>query len=126
MFESIGKAIELFQRVSALASKVKSIELQEALVKLREELVTVKNEALDLLEENERLKRESTEAAVGTAAAIRPKVGMYGMYYLPDGDGPFCTTCFDTKGLLVRTVEAPAAAQIICKYRCNACKAHFN
>ena len=49
-----------------------------------------------------------------------------GTYYKETGDGPFCTTCYDTKKQLVRLTNFPQEMKELGKYQCPSCKAIFN
>ncbi|MDP1796960.1 MAG: hypothetical protein Q8K78_05745 [Planctomycetaceae bacterium] len=124
MFDSIGKAVEIAQRVGVLAQKVANLDLQEAVVELRTELVNVKMELVNLLEENSRLKIEL--ATILTEQPETMKIGEYKMYFTETGDGPFCTSCFDVRGLKVRVPEGPPTFRPIYRYRCPECKAIYN
>lgn len=48
-----------------------------------------------------------------------------GAYFTQDGQGPFCTSCYDTKQMRVRLTGMPAGFQDFGKYRCPSCGAQF-
>jgi hypothetical protein len=48
-----------------------------------------------------------------------------GVYYDQDGDGPFCTGCYDTKKRPIRLVRQPRVFETFGKYKCPSCKEHY-
>ena len=47
------------------------------------------------------------------------------VYYKQDGDGPFCTACYDTDRKLIRLPEMGQHFQAFGKYRCNVCHGRY-
>ncbi len=119
----IGEIIQGIKGAADLAYQAKNLELhkrlldlQSALLDAQEDLQKVREENLTLKTENATLKerlRNRDEYTPHDSAYWRKK---------PDGtwDGPFCTTCLDTKGSPVRLVLTPSAAHIMV---CHGCKA---
>ncbi len=48
-----------------------------------------------------------------------------GLYFSNDGDGPFCTACYDTKKMKVRVNQMPKNFRDFGKYRCPNCSSKF-
>ncbi|MBD2095846.1 hypothetical protein H6F90_11870 [Trichocoleus sp. FACHB-591] len=90
-----------------------SLELAETQIKLAEHIREndgLKTRISDLEKEVDKLKNPVIE--------LIPKNGLY---YTPEDDGPFCTTCYDSKKQKVRVPEMPSVMQALGKYKCGAC-----
>lgn len=48
-----------------------------------------------------------------------------GAYYTSNGDGPFCTNCYDTKKMKVRLTDMPPGFTDFGKSRCPNCEALY-
>jgi hypothetical protein len=49
-----------------------------------------------------------------------------GVYYTQNGDGPFCTACYDTGGKLIRLTAFSGHFTVFGRWTCNVCKAHYS
>lgn len=112
---TIATAIGTVRAVVELAKTVKQadirtelqdriLELQGSLLELQDEMGAIRAENRDL---NERL-------AVG-----KMQLRDDGMYWNEEGDGPFCPSCADGKGLRARVVRNPSNGYWVC----GVCKA---
>ena len=124
----IGTAITLLGKARELAKQTANIELQEIIVDLSGKLVDLKAELVDYKEEKLRLEEriKSLEAAMAKAQA-GPEVTLKdGKYYKADGDGPFCTRCYDAEGKLIRLNEMDSqnGRMMGIQWRCAQCKSH--
>lgn len=121
-FSQVASAIKLaFDAASAVKEASAKMALAEVMSKLGDaqiQLTKLQFEIAELLKENFSLKEQ-----VATSAANVPKVtlGPDGLYYTPDGDGPFCTTCYDKGKQLIRLTQLDKAFQRIAKMKCNSC-----
>ena len=67
------------------------------------------------------------KSALSQKTEGKPKLKIEGdLYYTEDGDGPFCTACFDSKDKLVRVSPMGTQFHVIAKFRCNVCKGHYH
>jgi len=91
----------LLDNIKAIAKTVRQIDN----IDLNQQILDLQSDALDMLEENGRLKVELEQA--NQRLNIRDKlIFSCNMYYLPgkDGkkDGPFCSSCYDASQNLIR------------------------
>lgn len=70
------------------------IEQYRQILEVQEKLFEMQKRIAELEEENNKLQEQ-----LQTKARLVPKDNMY---YLEDGDGPFCTGCWDAEHSLVR------------------------
>lgn len=118
---TVGSAIGLASKLWKLAEATKDVELRSAIVDLRAELVSIKEQVVELTEERNHLRNE-----LKTQMSLKPELQVRGdLYFKADGDGPFCTACFDSRQSLVRVTPMPQLMEDIGKFRCNACRGHY-
>lgn len=94
-----------------------SLELAETQIRLAEQLRendSLKEELNALKKEIDKLKNQNSEPIV-----------IDGLYFV-DGNGPFCTGCYDNQKKLVRVNEMPKVMQDLGKYKCPVCKTPYN
>jgi hypothetical protein len=113
----ITGVINLVVKAKALAHKTTNVELKKTIVDLQERLMEMNSQIVGLQEENEKLK---ASAATQSEVAIKD-----GVYYKRDGEGPFCTGCYDSKKLLSRLTELGASHRIMGKWKCPVCRAYL-
>lgn len=126
----VSAGIDAVKKLTDLALKTQNIELQETTLQLREQLLSVKETLLDtreeataLREENSQLKEKIRQLEVGL-----PKEEMSlkeGLYYKDNGDGPFCTACYDSKKQAIRVADMPSAMQVLGTHKCPVCSATY-
>lgn len=58
-------------------------------------------------------------------ATSKEVVVKQGVYWKADGDGPFCTACYDTDKKFIRLTEFTGHFTAFGKWKCNVCKAHY-
>jgi Predicted nucleotide-binding protein containing TIR-like domain len=49
-----------------------------------------------------------------------------GVYYSQDGDGPFCTACYDSQDKKIRITTLGADWSVFGRWRCPVCKATYS
>ena len=123
---AIATSIELVQKAAQLAGKTRNVELIEAITDLRMELSQAKiaaanaNERIaDLLQENQKLEKRLV--AIQVSEEKKLVIGVDGLYYTPEGEGPFCTGCYDNKGKTIRVTKQTGAFRRMGEYRCPVC-----
>jgi len=95
-------SLELAETQIKLADKFRENEgLKERVNKLQKELEDLKNLEIKLVIEN-------------------------GMYYTTEGDGPFCTACYDSNQQRIRVALTPPPMAQLGRYKCPVCKTYFN
>lgn len=118
VFSTVSGAIELVKKLHAASTASKDATSKLIIADLTVKLAELKMELAELMNENTDLK-----AKVAKAASPVEMVHKDDAYFKPDGDGPFCTACFDSAGKVIRLSAAPGYADF--KLRCNVCKGHF-
>lgn len=121
IFTSLTTALGLSRQLVEIASLAKDAKAKTIAADLQLQLAEVKIRLAGLLEENQRLSSE-LKAAKSSVSEMQ-LIG--DLYYKPDGDGPYCTACFDGKRQLIRVSPMSIAFHAIAKFKCNVCKAHF-
>lgn len=122
MSDPLTTAIELGKKLFAAANAVRDADIKMLVADLQLQLAEAKHRMAAIIEENLSLKGD-------LARALQPagdmQVGECGLYYKPNGDGPFCTACHDSTGKEIRVSAMPVYLHGTIKYRCNVCKAHY-
>lgn len=117
---SIGKAVALAKKLLDLESVAKDAAAKLLIADLQLELAETKSRTADLIHELTELRQQLR------AQTEKPNLVYRGdLYYTPEGDGPFCTACFDTAGKLVRVSPMPSHARANGNHRCNVCRSHY-
>lgn len=117
----ITGSIALVKKAMELAEKTKNLELKEAIVELQEKLIDVKGQVVELKEENLRLREAAARADAPPEVVLKE-----GAYFKPDGDGPFCTICFDRDERLYRVTRTQGVLrQAHGNWHCGVCKKIF-
>jgi hypothetical protein len=117
---SISGAISLIAKAKVLVDKTKNLELKAVIVELQGQLVDLKSLIVELQEDNQQLKKAAAMAIVAPDVTIKN-----GVYYKRDGEGPYCTTCYDSKKQLSRLTELGASHRIMGKWKCPVCRAYL-
>lgn len=122
IFTSITTAIGLTKQLVDLADTTKNAQAKLVIADLQIQLAELKVQLAELIDENRELK-----SALSRKTEEKPKLKIEGdLYYTEEGDGPFCTACFDTKQKLVRVTPMASTFHTIAKFRCNVCHGHFH
>lgn len=122
---SVSTAITLAKRLNEIGKNIQDAEFKNLLADLSLELADVKLRLADVMGENADLKTEilSLKAQNNTEKNLIAKGNMY---YDEDGDGPFCTGCFDIKQKLVRLAKQSEPFSELGEYKCPGCNEFFN
>ncbi|MCE9531534.1 MAG: hypothetical protein K8T89_10495 [Planctomycetes bacterium] len=117
----ISDVIDLAARAKKQADELAGIELKETIAELRGKLLDLKEEILALREENTDLKAEKAKLALPAEVVKKD-----GLCYKADGNGPYCTHCYETRGDLISVVEFPKNVQRLAgKWRCPSCTTKY-
>lgn len=118
---SVTAAVGLTRQLVDLASIAKDAKAKAIVADLQLELAEVKIRLAELIEQNLQLKTELKNAkSQETDLKLRGD-----LYYKTDGDGPFCTCCYDSDRKLIRVIPLSAHFHVIAKFRCNVCEGKF-
>jgi len=118
---TVTAAINLTKQLLGLAVVAKDANAKLVIADLQVQLAELKTRLAELIDENNQLKQEIRRSAATETAVVLKE----GLYYTPDGDGPFCTACYDSKKQMIRVSEMGAAFHDIARWRCNVCKATY-
>lgn len=121
IISSVTAAVGLTRQLVDLASIAKDAAARSIIADLQLELAEVKIRLAALIDENQQLKGE-----LKTARLQEIDLQIRGdLYYKPDGDGPFCTCCYDRDHKLIRVSAMSTEFHAIAKFRCNSCKGKY-
>jgi chromosome segregation ATPase len=120
------------KKLTELAFKTQNIELQEGILSLREKLAEAKEALLNAKEEITAYKEENAEIKqkiktlekeLETLKNPEYKVIFKkGLYYKENGEGGYCTGCYDNNKKLINVIELPGGLDM---KRCPVCKAVY-
>lgn len=117
---SVSAALQAASQLATLATAKGNVEMREAIAELRLQLATTKDTLSELINENRELRQQLSQRSAVPNVALRD-----GLYYKEDGDGPFCTQCFDSGQTLIRVSAMPSVMNVFGKWRCPKCTAKF-
>lgn len=80
--------------VSDTLQKIGQVDLYQKITPLIDNIIKIREENIELKEENIRLKEK---LKIKDSLVFRNNC-----YYTTDGEGPFCSSCWDNKGKLIR------------------------
>lgn len=83
-------------------------------------VIEVQKEMSQLLQENQELRQEIHD--LKNVQILRSEVKKIGNTYYKGEESPFCTNCFDTKGILVHLILDPEVRVKVVVGRCPNCK----
>ena len=118
---AVTGAIGLTKQLLELTTVAKDAKAKLVIADLQIQLAELKTKLAELIDENAQLKQE-IKKATSIVAEVTLKDGLY---YKADGDGPFCTACYDSKKQLIRVTELASVFQQIGRWRCNVCTAKY-
>ncbi len=117
IIEGIGKAVNLVAKAKNLADELNNLKMKEVIVELKSDLIDLKEQILALREENLQLKEEAKKRSEAPTLTIKE-----GKYYCAEGDGPFCTGCYDSRKEMIRLTALNTAFRGIGNWRCPVCR----
>ena len=105
-----------------LATVLGNAKLIRAVGELTKELSDLNVSYAALQDENRELKER---IRVLTEADENPLMYIHGAYHSKDGDGPFCTACYDNGKKTIRLTTIPATFRNLATHMCPVCKAPY-
>ncbi len=119
LISTASTAIQLVTRLRDINKNIANAEFSNALADLSIELANLKIQVADLLEENDKLKRQlaknnDTEIIFKDFA-----------YYTTSGDGPFCPACYDSFKKTIRLTKQTGAFTAFGSHACPVCRETF-
>lgn len=118
----ISGAIGLSKQLVEWAKSGSDPKMKTLVADLTLQLADVKIRVAELMDENDQLKRKLREKEAPPEIVL----GDRDLYYKPNGDGPFCTACYDTTKRLIRMQPGPEDFRMAFLYQCNVCKATYS
>lgn len=122
VLKQLSDASELAKRLINLTTLSRDVEAKEMISQLQLRLAELRGQFAELLEENHDLRKQLQNRHELPSVQL----GDHGLYYTENGDGPFCTTCFDSDQKLVRVTELGAVFRTHGKWRCGVCKNKYH
>jgi hypothetical protein len=123
--EAVARVVALVKKAQAVADRLKDVEARSCLVELMSALTDAREEMETLRAENVRLREEVRRPR--DVQDVRHRLVARGTgYFLRDpmegyAEGPYCTTCMDTRGDLVLMVKEEPPFDVF-GYTCGHCR----
>ena len=118
----LKKVVDTAKQLYDLSSKIKDAEIRNLVADLYNNIADLKMEMATLKEDNLRLRAELDSKT--KAASLDLKKGDGG-YYTVDGDGPFCSGCYDSNQKLSRLGPVRGAFAKLGNWKCPVCENYF-
>ena len=118
---AVTGAISLTKQLLELAVASKDAKAKLVIADLQVQLAEIKTRLAELIDDNTRLKGELKNATTTGAEVVLKDE----LYYAPDGDGPFCTACYDSTKKLIRVTKLGPMFRAHGRWRCNVCSAKY-
>lgn len=119
---TVTSAIGLTKQLLELRTVAKDAQAKNVVADLQVQLAELKTKLAMLIEENTQLKEEIKKATSSVVEVVIKN----NLYYKTDGEGPFCTTCYDSKKRLIRVTKLAGLFADFGKWRCGVCKNHYH
>lgn len=103
---SIVGILQSLQAIVGLAKNINTVEFNGKLIELQSFIFDQQNKLMQLQADNDALNREKRELkeALAVKGAAHLEAGVYWTSKEGKQDGPFCLTCYDVDGKLVRPI----------------------
>jgi hypothetical protein len=122
ILSGIAAAMSLVQRLGEIGKKLNNAEFTKLLTDLSFELSDAKMKLVAYMEEDVQLRAEIASLK-GKQEQERPIITIEnGVYYKSDGDGPFCTGCYDKEHRLIRLDKQKSPLSDFGTHYCPDCK----
>ena len=121
ILDTIKAAIANTGKLLEVRDLSKNADAMFVISDLKLTLADIKVQVADLIEENADLRSKLEKANQPPEVELRN-----GIYYKPGEDNPYCSACYENNGQLIPLVELSGHFQVIAKYSCPSCKAHYN
>ncbi|MCD6191425.1 MAG: hypothetical protein J7K14_07835 [Sulfurimonas sp.] len=129
MISIINNTINLVNRLQEVSKNINEIEFKNLLADISNsladaklEVISVKEELVKAKERNQILESEIKKLTSGVNSML-----LVGDIYVKDGEGQYCTTCWDSDEKAIRIQEEIPDFQIITghKYICPICSSKY-
>jgi regulator of replication initiation timing len=114
----INSLIEMVKGFKTLKDMTDQVELKKFLAKLEVDLAETKSRMAGLIDENTKLKSK-----IQKLQAVKDEKMLFknNSYYDGDGNGPYCTACYDSKNKKVRLADNTMDPEIFGDKICPVC-----
>lgn len=116
--DSASSSLKTLLSVPAVAG---SGEAQGIVSDVQRQLEGIQARLAELTSESDALRDKLRQVASPPEVVVND-----GKYFSRDGDGPFCTGCFDLQRTLIRLHAMPAEMRNLGKWRCPVCSTHYH
>ena len=119
----VAGAVVVVKKLLELKTIAKDAEAKLLIADLQLQLADVKTTAADLMNEKLQLAERLRRATEPPPVMIKE-----GLYFKEDEDGPFCTTCYDRDGKMIRLIRANLKEMHAMghTHHCGVCKMRYN
>jgi regulator of replication initiation timing len=131
--KSASTITDMIKKAANAADAIKNADLIDAIANLRLEsaklkstLASAEERILEIKQENDALKAK-IKALEESGINLNKPIFRDGFYYSDDGDGPFCTVCYDKDKKFIRVIPLPSivVSSGMGKYQCQNCRAFY-
>ncbi|PPU55347.1 hypothetical protein XdyCFBP7245_13870 [Xanthomonas dyei] len=112
--------MQLVSRLREINKNIENAEFSNALADLGLELAKLKSELASVVEENTNLK---TRLAVKQSTPTLEFKN--GAYFKQDGEGPFCSGCYDNSSKTIRLVPVSKTLEDLASHMCPVCQSTY-
>jgi len=129
IISTIGNSISLFSRLKDISKNINEAEFKNLLADISNSLADAKLEAVNIKEElvKEKARNQLLELEIKKLKSSENSMLLVGDIYVKDGEGQYCTTCWDSNEKAIRIQEEIPDFQIITghKYICPICSSKY-
>lgn len=118
-FAALNAALESVKRLRDISKKVKNAEIMAIIAELTDQLSDAKFELASLKEKNLALQEEIQQLKLARSDEKEKPTTKWGVYQF-NGEGAFCTACFDVRGKKIRLTRTSPKT-----LKCPECKAPY-
>jgi hypothetical protein len=131
--KSASTITDMIKKAANAADAIKNADLIDAIANLRLEsaklkstLASAEERILEIKQENDTLKAKIKVLEQSAINLDKPTL-RDGFYYSQDGDGPFCTVCYDKNKEFIRVIPLPSilVSTGMGKYKCQNCRTTY-
>lgn len=120
ILSGIGAATTAIKTIAAFASVMKDAEAKNAVADLLVQMAHLKVQVAELIEDNLSL-RQQIKSAEQPGLTFRN-----GFYFSENGDGPFCTGCYDKERKTARLTKLEGGIARLKQWQCPVCQMYYN
>lgn len=117
---AVATSMQLVSRLREINKNIENAEFSNALADLGLELAKLKSELASVLDENTDLK---TQLAVKQSTPVLEFKN--GAYFKQDGEGSFCSGCYDNSRKAIRLAPVPRTFKDLASHMCPVCQSTY-